>query len=91
MSKMHYFSNKFSKVDFGGLKLCYLPNKLCFFKLIMAKSNLKNQFWCHCSDVIFITSPINVTKLTSQDFYILGLSQSKFLAIQWYRINYKTR
>jgi len=52
---MRYFSNKFSKIanslgalrpqrplafDFGDLKLRDLP-KLCFFKLIMTKSNLK--------------------------------------------------
>jgi len=46
MSKMYYFSNKFSKIafDFGDLKLRDLA-KLCFFPtcLIMMKSNLKNQ------------------------------------------------
>jgi len=54
MTKMHYFSNKFSKIfkpcmgalrrqrplifDFGDLKLRVLA-KLCFFKLIMIKSS----------------------------------------------------
>jgi len=55
MSKMHYFSNKFSKVakrwgalrlqrpstfNIGDLKFRDLA-KLCFFKLIMTKSNFK--------------------------------------------------
>jgi len=50
---MHYFSNKFSKIakrwgrsllifNIGNLALCDLA-KLCFFKLIMTISNLKNQ------------------------------------------------
>jgi len=50
MSKMHYFSNKFSKnakwplnFDFGDLKLHNLA-KMCFSKLIMTKSNLKTSF-----------------------------------------------
>jgi len=44
MSKMHYFSNKFSKIipylifDFGYQKLRDLA-ELWFFKLIMTKSN----------------------------------------------------
>jgi len=56
ISKMHYYSNKFSKsssvgefptqpfltFDFSDLKLRDL-GKLCFFKLIMTKSNLKNS------------------------------------------------
>jgi len=75
---MHYFSNKFFKspsagglspqrpftFDFGGLKLRDL-NKLWSFKLIMTKSNFKISY-----DVIVITSPKIVTKLTSQDFSI---------------------
>jgi len=40
----------------------------------MAKSNFKKQLWRHFSDVIVITSPKNVTKLTSQNFSILGPS-----------------
>jgi len=50
MPKMHYFSNKFSKIakhwwfslifDFGDLKLRDVT-KFCFFKLIMTKSNFK--------------------------------------------------
>jgi len=39
----------------GDLKLRDL-DKLGFFKLIMTKSNLKNQLWCHFSDVVVITS-----------------------------------
>jgi len=57
MPKMHYFSNKFSKIanrwgslcpqrplsfDFGDLKLLYLA-KLWFFKLIMTNHTFKNQ------------------------------------------------
>jgi len=52
------------------------------FKLIMTKWYFKNQLWRHFSDVIVITSSKNVTKLKSQGFSILGLSQSKFLATQ---------
>jgi len=84
--KMHYFSNKFSKkcqalgalrpqrptiFNFGELKLRNLA-KLWFFKLFMTKSNFKNQSWRHVSDVIAITSQKNVTKITSQNFSILG-------------------
>jgi len=50
-----------------------------FFKLIMMKLNFKKINY----DVIVITSPKNITKLTSQDFFhldCLGPSQSKFLA-----------
>jgi len=55
MSKMHYFSNKISKIaelegrspvpldfDFGDLKLCDLA-KLWFYKLDMTKSNFKKN------------------------------------------------
>jgi len=52
MPKMHYFSNKFSKIDkrwgrplifdFGKLKLRNLI-KLWFFKLNMTKSNFKKS------------------------------------------------
>jgi len=55
--------------DFCDLKLRDVA-KLCFFKLIMMKSNFKNQLWRHFSDVIAITSPKNVTKITSQNFSI---------------------
>jgi len=48
MSKMHYFSNEFSKIvkrwglfDIGHMK-CNMTN-LWFFKIIMTKSNIKNQ------------------------------------------------
>jgi len=59
---MHYFRNKFLKIaespqrpltfDFSKLKLRELA-KLCFFKLIMTKSNLKKSvmtlfWWRHC-------------------------------------------
>jgi len=46
MSKMHYFSNKFSKIakifDCGDLKLRDMA-KFCFFKLIMTNSNFKKS------------------------------------------------
>jgi len=72
---MYYFSNKFSKItkrrlitfDFGDLKLLEL-DKFWFFKLIMIKTNFKNQLRRHFSDVITITSPKKVTKITSQNF-----------------------
>jgi len=51
MFKMHYFSNKFSKIakrwggtfNIGDLKFRDLA-KLWFFKLIMTKSNFKKNF-----------------------------------------------
>jgi len=56
MPKMHYFSNKFSKIakrwgfctprplifDFSDLKLRDVA-KFCFFKLIMTKSNFQRS------------------------------------------------
>jgi len=63
MSQIHHFCNNFSKIakrwglfapnasltfNFDDLKLRYLT-KLCFFKLIMTKSNFKNQLWRHFS------------------------------------------
>jgi len=47
MSKMHYFSNKFSKIA----KRSGLAPEPSTFKLIMTKSNLKNSY-----DVITVTS-----------------------------------
>jgi len=55
MPKVHYFSNKFSKIakrwglcDFGDLKLRDAA-KFCYFKLITTKSNFKKSvmtsFW----------------------------------------------
>jgi len=49
----------------------------------MTKSKFKNisyELWLrHFSDVIVITPPKNVTKLTSHDFSILASFQLKFL------------
>jgi len=96
MFKMRYFNNKFLKIakrwrlcspsapltsDFGDLVTCNCV--ICpkvFFKRIVAKSNLKKSVmtlfqWRHR---YYDTK--NVTKLTSQDFSILDLFQSKFLA-----------
>jgi len=65
MPKMHYFSNKFSKIarlsapqrslifDFGDLKLRDVA-KFYFFKLIMTKSNFKKSVMLHFSDVMAI-------------------------------------
>jgi len=55
MSKMEYFSNKFSKIDNG-------------WSLSVS------------SDLKFSNHRYYVTKLTSQDFSILGFSVWKFLA-----------
>jgi len=65
---MDYFSNKFSKIAKrwglsapAPLNLQYWwPDvtwfgQIVFLKLIMTKSNLKNQLWRHFSDVIAIT------------------------------------
>jgi len=41
----------------------------------MTKSNLKNQLWRHFSNIIVLRH-----RNTSQDFFILGPSQLKFLA-----------
>jgi len=90
MSKMHGFSNKFSNTakrwgmgafrsqrpftfNIGDMKFRDLA-KLWIFKLIMKKSNFKKSG--HFSDVIIITSPKNVTKM-SQKFSILGLPPIK--------------
>jgi len=71
MSKKHYFSNKFSKIalffDFSDLKLCDFV-KLCFFKLIMTKSNFKKSVMTSFQWRHIIMSPKNATKSTSQDF-----------------------
>jgi len=55
----------------------------------MTKSNFKKSvIWRHFSDVIVIMSQKHVTKLTSQNFSILGPSQSKlFLATSMTMIN----
>jgi len=71
---MYYFSSKCSKIasplifNFGKLKLRNFT-KLWFFKLILTKSNFKKINY----DVIAITSPKNVTEITSQNFSILPL------------------
>jgi len=97
MSKMHYFSANFSKIarrwglhpqrsltsDFGDLKLRGLT-KLWFFKLIMTKLTLKNQFWRHFSDAIVITLPKIVTKITSQDFPFCPSTPIKVWLRQWF-------
>jgi len=78
MSKMHYFSNKFSKIakrwglsvlsaplsfDIGGLSLCDLA-KLCFFKLIMAKSDIRKISY----DVVSVTSSQLITEKRYKNF-----------------------
>jgi len=61
--------------------------KLWCFKLILTKPELlKNQLGCHFSDVITITSPKNVTKITSQKFSILSPPKQNFWLRQWIRV-----
>jgi len=83
MSKIHCFSNNFSKIasaeglrpqrpltfNIGELKLCNLA-KLWIYKLIMKKSNFKN-------------SVKNVTKIMSQNFSILDSPNQNFWLRQW--------
>jgi len=68
---MHYFSNKFSKIakylQYWWPEVAWF-GQIVIFKLIMMKSNFKKQLWRHISDVITITSPKNVTKITSLFF-----------------------
>jgi len=89
---MHYFSNNFFKIAkrfwgplsstslnfrFGDLKLrnlAKLPGM--FFEL----KNISYDSISVTSSLLRYTSPKNVTKLTLQDFSILGTSKSKFLA-----------
>jgi len=52
MPKMHYFSNKFSKIAKRDL------TKLGFLSWLWRDWTLKNQIWHYFSDVIAITSPI---------------------------------
>jgi len=92
MSKMHYFSNKFSKIakrwglsapspltfDVGDLKLRDLT-KLWFFKLIMMKSNLKKISF----DIISVaSSQLRHRKIRQTErhkiFPLLPSTQSKF-------------
>jgi len=93
MSKMRYFSNKFSKIakhwglfDPSASKPSILVTFAWFIQIVFFQTDYdeielkKNQLWCHFSDVIVPMSPKNVTKITSQDFSILVPSQSKFLA-----------
>jgi len=62
-------------------KISYdVTSKLWFYKLIMTKSNFKKSIMTSFCDIIAITSPKNVTKITSQNFSILPPSQSKSLA-----------
>jgi len=91
MSKMRYFSNKFSKIakrwelsvpraslpfDIGDLKLRDLAKLWCF-KLIMAKSNFWIFQWRHHNYVTKITSQkISIWLLPIK---IFGSSQSQFL------------
>jgi len=45
----------------------------------------KNQLWRNFRDVIAITSPKNVTKITSQNFSILAPPNQNFWLRQWLR------
>jgi len=57
--------------DIGDLKWRDLA-KLCFFKVIMTKSNLKNQLWGYFNDVIIITSPKYIFPFCSNPIKISG-------------------
>jgi len=77
MSKTHYFSNKFSKIaeSWGSppqapLNLrCWWPEVAWFaqivvFKLIMTKSNFKNQLWRHHYCVTEKRQKPNITRFS---------------------------
>jgi len=70
MSKMHYFSNKFSKITNTGSSSSpaphYLPIMLIWSCVIWPNCGVSNWLWWnwtfeHFSDIITITSPKNVT------------------------------
>jgi len=71
---MHYFSNKFSKIvkplNFGDLKLRDLA-KLCFFKLIITKLNLKKIRYNDILVTFYVAE--NVANITPQGFSTLDL------------------
>jgi len=81
MSKMHFFK-KFPQshltFDFSDLKLRDLA-KLCSFQPIMTKLNYKKiSYDAIFSDVIVITTPKNVIKITSQKFPSWAPSNQNF-------------
>jgi len=60
MSKMHYFSNKFSKIV--KLNDRWWPEVAWFGQIVVFQTDydeigFKKQIWCHFSDVITITPP----------------------------------
>jgi len=77
MPKVHYFSNKFSKIakpgllifDFGGLKLYVIWPNSVFSSWLWWIRTSKYQLWRHFSDVIAIMSPKNDAKISSQIFF----------------------
>jgi len=90
MSKMHYFSNKISKIAkcwgsppltllnlrFWWLEVAWFGQTVCFSNWLWRNELLKNQLWHHHN---YVTEKCHQT-ITTQDFSILGPSQSKFLA-----------
>jgi len=60
-------------------------DQLYFLSWLWRNWTPKNELWRHFCDVIGIMSQNDVTKITSQNFFILGSpSQSKFLATPVY-------
>jgi len=86
----YYFDNKFLKIAkrwglsapspfnlrFWWLEVAWFAQIVVFQTDYDEIKLQQNQLRYHFSDVIVITSPKNVTKLTSQDFSILGPFQS---------------
>jgi len=72
MSKMHYFSNTFSKIAKPKIKNSPLTFNFgdLWSSVIWSNCVFSSWLWHHFSDVINITSPKNVTKITSQFFPI---------------------
>jgi len=100
MSKMHYFSNKFSKIakhqGFSALSFLSSSILVTWSCMIWPNCGLSNWLWVNWTlknrsyDVILVAPSLSrLTEkrhqtITSRDFSILCLSQSKFLAIrQW--------
>jgi len=76
MSEVHYLSNKFSRIAkrwgisapatsflrFWRFEVAWFGQIAFFFKLIMTKSNFKNQLWHHRYYITEKRHQINVTK-----------------------------
>jgi len=69
--------------DIGGLSLCNLA-KLCFFKLIMAKSNIRKTSYDD-SDIILMTSSQLVTEKRHKNFPFSPHNQNFWLR-RWIKV-----